>query len=300
MTAVSGIAKRVFLFIAMNLLMFIMFAVVFNILTLVFHVPLDGFYPVIILYSVVFGFGGAFVSLLLSKWFAKRRLGVKIIDPNTHDPALRQLVDIVYSLAKRARLPKMPEVGIYPSQEVNAFATGPSKHNSLVAVSTGLLNRMNIDQIEGVLGHEITHIANGDMVTMTLLQGVINSLVYFLADIITGMIVGNRRNSFFLSFAIMMVLEVAFSLLGTVFVLAPYSRRREFRADAGGARYAGRDKMVSALQALEGMQALVNPKDRSMATFKITGRPQSPLMKLISTHPPLEERIRRLQTAPIR
>ncbi len=290
-----AIAKRVFLFITLNFLVFFMVSIVFSILASVFHIPTQG-YPFLIAYCVLFGFGGAFISLLLSKWFAKRRLGVQVIDPNTHDPSLRRLLDIVYSLAKRAQLPKMPEVGIYPSQEVNAFATGPSKHNSMIAISSGLLNRMNVDQLEGVLGHEITHIANGDMVTMTLLQGVINSVVYFVADIVTNMVLGNRRNSFFLSFAVMIVLENVLFLLGTALVIAPYSRRREFRADAGSAKYAGRDKMISALQALESMQALVNPKSQTVSTLKIAGRARSPLMAIFATHPPLEARIRRLQS----
>ncbi len=288
-----AIARRIFMFFALNLLVMFMLTLVLSILITVFHIPLQGGYPLLIGYCVFFGFGGAFISLLMSKWFVRRRLGVQMIDPNTHDPALRQLLDIVHSLAKRAQLPNMPEVGIYPGQEVNAFATGSSKNNSLVAISSGLLTRMNREQIEGVLGHEITHIANGDMVTMALLQGVINSLVYFIADIITNSLLGDRRNSFFMNDIVMMIVENVLLLLGMVFIIAPYSRRREFRADAGGAKYAGRDKMISALRALEGMQALVNSQDRSVATLKISSRPR---LSLFATHPPLEERIRRLES----
>ena len=286
------IAKRIFLFVLVNVFVLITLSIVFNILTAVFGIPVG--YPYLIAYSLIFGFGGAFISLFMSKWIAKRAKGVEVIDPNTQDPTLRRLVDIVYGLARRAQLPKMPEVGIYRSQEVNAFATGPSKRNALVAVSTGLLNRMDVDQIEGVLGHEITHVANGDMVTMTLLQGVINSCVYFLANIVANSIAGNRRNSGLIRFGLVFALEIAFSFLG-MFVISAFSRKREFRADAGGAKYAGREKMISALRALEGMQALVDPTDRALASFKIAGRPRSAIMAMLATHPPLEERIRHLE-----
>jgi heat shock protein HtpX len=220
-------------------------------------------------------------------------MGVQVIDPNTHDANARELLNIVYGLARRAQLPKMPEVGIYQSPEVNAFATGPTRSNSLVAVSTGLLNRMDRDQLEGVLGHEITHIANGDMVTMVLIQGVINAIVMILARIVASAIAGERRDA---RWALVFVLQIVFSFLGMMVVTA-FSRYREFRADAGGGKYASREKMISALKALQGTTAAVDSTARALATLKISGGARSTFMSLLATHPPLDERIRRLETA---
>ncbi|MCB0349807.1 MAG: protease HtpX, partial [Bdellovibrionales bacterium] len=253
------------------------------------------------IFSIVFGFGGAFTSLLLSKWMAKRMMGVQIIDPYTSDPAARHLVTKVHEFARAAKISTMPEVGIYNSNEINAFATGPSRNNSLVAVSSGLLSRMNKDEADGVLAHEVAHIANGDMVTMTLLQGVINAIVIFAARIVAQLIVSQTRSSNddrpspFLYMGIVFALEMLFSIFGMIAVNF-FSRAREFRADSGGAKYAGRNKMISALRALQGTVDRLEPEQATLATLKISGKSRSALMALFSTHPPLEERIRRLES----
>jgi heat shock protein HtpX len=190
----------------------------------------------------------------------------------------------------------MPEVGIYDSPEVNAFATGPSKRSSLVAVSTGLMQRLSRDEMEAVLGHEITHVANGDMVTMTLIQGVVNAFVMFFARI-AATLVGSQvesRNRWLVEMATYIVLQIALGLLGSM-VVCWFSRQREFRADAGGGRLAGRQKMIAALQALGHTRELVAPADAGVASLKIAGR--SGMMRLFMTHPPLEERIEALRQA---
>jgi heat shock protein HtpX len=228
-------------------------------------------------------------------------MGVKLIDPNAPG-AQGELVRTVHNLARAARLPAMPEVGIYESPEVNAFATGPTKKRALVAVSSGLLQKMNRDEVEGVLAHEVAHIANGDMVTMTLIQGIVNAFVMFFARIIAfaiGQALASRsddrdsRPSPMLNYLIIMVLEIVFSILGMI-VVAFFSRWREYRADTGGATLAGRQKMISALQSLQRTFDRVDTEHSSLATLKINGKTSS-FAKLFSTHPPLEERIRKLQ-----
>jgi heat shock protein HtpX len=195
----------------------------------------------------------------------------------------------------------MPEVGMYRSNEVNAFATGPTQSRSLVAVSTGLLSRMKAEEIEGVLGHEISHIANGDMVTMTLLQGVVNAFVMFLARVLAYVLSGmgrNRQNSSGGSMGsyilFVYLFEVVFMILGSL-LIAAYSRYREFRADAGGARLAGKEAMISSLQTLRNLQEIKDPRENpAMAAFKISHPVRQGLLRLFATHPPLEERIARL------
>jgi heat shock protein HtpX len=198
-------------------------------------------------------------------------------------------------MAQNAGLSKMPEVGIYDSPDMNAFATGPSKRNSLVAVSTGLMRSMNKAEIEGVIGHEVAHIANGDMVTMTLVQGTVNAFVMFLARIIANVAASqaDERYRHMIYFGVSIALDILLGILGSV-VVAYFSRYREFRADAGGASYAGREKMIAGLRKLQTMYDRLEPDDRPMAAFKISNRP-SGLMALFSTHPPLEKRIERLQ-----
>ena len=181
-------------------------------------------------------------------------MGVKVIDPNTSDPAARELVNTVHGLARKARLPKMPEVGYYDSPEMNAFATGPSKSNSLVAVSSGLMRSMNKGELEAVLGHEIAHIANGDMVTLTLIQGIINAFVLFFARILASVIASQfERKSFWMEYIIYIGLQMAFSMLGMI-VVSYFSRQREFRADKGGAKFSSRENMIAALQILGGTE----------------------------------------------
>jgi heat shock protein HtpX len=257
-------------------------------------------------FCLVWGMGGAFISLGISRMMAKWTMGVRVIDPQTRDPELQSLVQRVHQLAKSAGLPAMPEVGIYDSPEINAFATGPTRSRSLVAVSTGLLQRMNQSEVDGVLSHEIAHVANGDMVTMTLVQGVVNAFAMFLARAIAYAIAtatsGNRdreegggfsNGTYFIA---QFVLEMIFLVLGSI-VVAWFSRYREFRADRGGARIGGRDQMIAALQALRRTYDSVNPNSSSQAsvqTLKISNH-GSGIFRLFSTHPPLEERIERLE-----
>lgn len=295
-----AMGKRVLLFVITNILIMVTLSITWQFVSRAFDLPPYG-YEYLMFFAVVFGFGGAFISLLMSKFMAKRMLGVKIIDPRTNDPQLRRVVESVHQFAKAAGIKTMPEVGYYESPEVNAFATGPSKNNSLVAVSVGLLQRMNPDEVDGVLGHEVAHISNGDMVTMTLLQGVINAVVIFLARIIAQVVVNamskdDRGPGPFVYFGIVIGLEIIFSLFGAI-VVNYYSRRREFRADMGGARYAGRDKMLNALKKLQGTQGLIAPEQATLQTLKISSKKKSALMMLFASHPPLEERIQRLERA---
>src|SRR5213592_3282215 len=180
---VAQISKRILLFLAVNTLVVLTISLVLSLLGVPSYVG-SGRYGALMVFCLVWGMAGAFISLALSRLMARWFMGVKVIDPRTSDPDLQELVQMVHGLAQRARLPAMPQVGIYNSPEVNAFATGPSKSRALVAVSVGLLNRMNRAELEGVLGHEIAHVANGDMVTMTLIQGVVNAFVMFFARIV--------------------------------------------------------------------------------------------------------------------
>jgi heat shock protein HtpX len=290
-------AKRIALFLAVNLLVLLTISILLTVLGVrPYLTPYGLDYTQLALFVLVWGMGGAFISLALSRVMAKWMLGVQVIPPDVRDPELRWLVDTVHHLAQRAGLPAMPQVGRYESPEVNAFATGPTRSRALVAVSSGLLARMDHAQVEGVLGHELTHIANGDMVTMTLIQGVVNAVVMFLARVIAYTVTTNMRAEAraMARFAITIALEIGLSILGMI-VVAGFSRRREFRADAGGARLAGREKMIGALQALQGTQALAPPEpNHALATLKISGRAGG-LASLFATHPPLEARIRRLQ-----
>jgi heat shock protein HtpX len=288
--------KRIFLFAVVNVLILVTISIVLNLLGVQPYLNAYGInYQQLMIFCLVWGMGGAFISLALSRMMAKWMMGVKVIDPQTTDPSLAGLVRLVHSLAERAHLPKMPEVGIYESEELNAFATGPTKYQALVAVSTGLLRRMDGEEIEGVLGHEITHINNGDMVTMTLLQGVINAFVMFFARIIAFAVSQAVRDDArrMVNFLVTIVLEIGLSLLGFL-VVAAFSRWREFRADHGGAELAGSQKMISALEALQrNLDLQIPPKSQSVATLQISGR--RGFLSLLSTHPPLEERIHRLK-----
>ena len=298
-----ALAKRVVLFLVLNfaVVAFISFLLyVFNIQPFLDQHGLN--IPSLAIFCLLWGMGGAFISLLLSKVMAKWMMGVKIIDPKTMDPQSQALLNMVYSQAKKAGLPKLPEVGVFESPEVNAFATGPSRSNSLVAVSTGLLRRMDQGQVEAVLGHEVTHIANGDMVTMTLLQGVINAFVMFLARIlafaITRALSGNReegqQTSSFAYFGTVFVLEMVFMLFGTM-IVAAFSRHREFRADFGGARLSSPDKMISALNGLKKATAIKDARVDQPAFQALKISTPSGFFRLFATHPPLDERIASLQ-----
>ena len=229
-------------------------------------------------------------------------MGVQIIPANTNDPEARHLIEKVHQLSRKAGISKMPEVGFYQSDEINAFATGPSKNNSLVAVSTGLLQRMREDEVEGVLGHEVAHIANGDMVTMTLIQGIVNSFVMFFSYIVANFLVrGDDEEgggNFFMEFLLRQVLMVAFGLLATP-IVAGFSRWREFRADSGGARLAGKEKMISALQALQNTEERLDNRQGQFAALKISGKDMGVIARWFMTHPPLEARIHKLQRSRI-
>jgi heat shock protein HtpX len=295
--------KRIGLFLIVNILVTVTISFVLNILGVGPYLSRVGMnYSSLIIFCLVWGMGGAFISLALSKYMAKWMMGVQIISPETNDPALRELLHEVHTLARTAELSVMPEVGVYDSPDVNAFATGPTKSSSLVAVSTGLLHRMNKQELRGVLGHEIAHIANGDMVTMTLIQGIVNAFAMFLARAIAFAITsaGSRdddeRGSSFTYFAIQMVLEIVFMILGSM-VVAWFSRYREYRADKGGARLAGNSNMILALQRLQRAfetNTVEVQESASVQAMKISSRP-SRFLSLFSTHPPLAERIKRLQ-----
>jgi heat shock protein HtpX len=289
-------AKRIFLFLAVNILVLLTLSITFNVILAVFGIEFSDQAPLFIFYGFI-GMGGAIISLLISRIMAKMALGVRVLEPTSQDPVERQLIEIVYRLAQKANLPRMPEVGIYDSPEVNAFATGPTKSRALVAVSTGLLRQMNSDQVEGVLGHEISHVANGDMVTMTLIQGVINTLVLILARLIASAVANNfeERSRSTVQILLYYTLQMVLSILGSV-VVNYFSRAREFRADAGGAHLAGKDKMIGALRALSGVYGVVDEEHQALTTLKISGHSRRMVSLLFSTHPPLDERIKRLES----
>ncbi len=289
--------KRVFLFSLVNLLVIVTISITLNILGVRPYLTARGIdYNALLVFCLIWGMGGSFISLALSRVMAKWAMGVKVIDPQTATGDAANLLRTVHALAERAGLPAMPEVGIYASPEINAFATGPTKSRALVAVSTGLLETMGGAELEGVLGHELTHIANGDMVTMTLIQGVVNAFVMFLARVIAFAVAQSmeRENRRGVQYLVTIVLEIALSLLGSM-VVAAFSRWREYRADAGGARLAGREKMIAALQEL---QRRFEPVDRqpAYATMKIAGK-SGGLLAFFASHPPLEARIARLRSA---
>ena len=303
-----AIAKRIFLFLAVNFAMMLTISFVLRLLGVGNYLEANGLnYNSLAVFCLVWGMAGAFISLMISRMMAKWSMGVKVIDPNTPGE-LGELVRTVHNLARAARLPAMPEVGVYESPEVNAFATGPTKSRSLVAVSTGLLQRMDRSEVEGVLAHEIAHVANGDMVTLTLIQGVVNAFVMFLARVaafaVSQALAGNRDDdregattSPMVQFMMVMLFEVVFGIIGAM-IVASFSRWREYRADAGGAKLAGREKMRSALQRLKSYTEQVDPAHNHPAfeAMKISGK-QGGLMALLASHPPLEERIRRLSMA---
>ena len=285
--------RRILLFLITNLAVVFTVSIVLSLLGVDRYAVQGGMdLRSLMIFCFVWGMGGSFISLLISRWSAKRAMGIRLIEGRTGNRELDWLYDTIAKQARQANLP-MPEVGIYDSAEVNAFATGPSRSRSLVAVSTGLLRSMRPDEVEGVLAHEMSHIGNGDMVTMTLLQGVVNAFAMFLARIIAMAL--QRRDSErsygpnpFLVLVIQMVLMVLGSL-----ITAWFSRQREFRADRGGASLAGRERMVAALRRLQSTHELVDPHQTQLATLKISGARS--WLALFSTHPPLESRIAALE-----
>lgn len=295
-------ARRIFFFLLTNLMVLVTIGLV---LSLIAVLTGYGWYlqegtinlASLLIFSAVVGFTGAFISLALSRWTAKKMMGVKVLDPEAPlTDQERRLVETVHRLSRSAGLTHMPEVGIYPSPEVNAFATGPTKKRSLVAVSTGLLENMDDAAVEGVLAHEVAHIANGDMVTMTLLQGVINTFVVFLSRIVAFSLSRFVKEELqpIVHFVAIIFFEIVFALLGSIVVMA-YSRYREFHADRGGADLAGKDKMLHALRSLKAYVNRVDTRQTSMQTLKISNKPG--LSRLFASHPELDERIRRLEAS---
>lgn len=299
-----AIAKRIFLFLAVNLLVVTMLTLVLSIFNVQPYLTAHGLdYRSLMIFCLVWGMGGAFISLALSKTMAKWMMGVKIIDPETANPEMKALISTVHDLCRAAHMTHLPEVGIYESPEPNAFATGPSQKRSLIAVSTGLLRRMSHAELEGVLAHEITHIVNGDMVTMALVQGVVNAFVMFLARALAYVASGLLKNKndsssgSYLSYTLFVFLfQFVFMILGSI-VVAWFSRLREFRADLGGSHIAGKEKMIAALEALQRMSQIQDPAHAkpSFDAMKISTPKKGGWMSFFSSHPPLEVRIQRLK-----
>ncbi len=290
--------KRIALFLATNLAVLALLSIVLAVLQNVFGVTL-GNSGTLLVFAVIFGFGGSLISLLTSKWMAKRSTGAHVIE-QPRDESEQWLVSTVRRQAEAAGI-KMPEVAVYDAPEINAFATGPSRNNSLVAVSTGLLRAMSRDEAEAVLAHEVSHVANGDMVTMALIQGVLNTFVIVLARVvgrvIDGYLGGSRDGAPGIGYyVIVFVLDMVFGLFASMIAMW-FSRHREFRADAGGARLAGRDKMVAALERLAQTYG-VSTLPKQVAAFGISGGVGTGLKRLLMSHPPLAERISTLRNAP--
>ncbi|WP_025819700.1 protease HtpX [Shewanella marina] len=286
--------KRVFLLIATNLAVLLVASIVMSILG-VNTSTMGG----LLVFAAIFGFGGSFISLAISKWMAKKTMGCEVI-VQPRDGMERWLVDTVARQAQQAGI-AMPEVAIYQSPELNAFATGPSKNNSLVAVSSGLLYGMTPDEIEAVLAHEVSHVANGDMVTLTLIQGVVNTFVIFAARVVAGFIDNFISSNdeegeglgTFAYMGVVFVLDMLFGILASM-IVAYYSRIREYRADEGGARLAGKEKMIAALERLrQGPEMEAMPA--SMSAFGINGKRS--MTELLMSHPPLEKRIDALRNS---
>ncbi len=295
--------KRFFLFFGINILIVVTISIILSVLGLNNYVQ-GGQLNLTVLagFCLIWGMGGAFISLMISKWMAKMLMGIQIIDPNAPG-RYASIVESVHRFARQAGLPQMPEVGVYESEEVNAFATGPSKSNSLVAVSTGLLSRMNKDELDGVIGHEVAHIANGDMVTMTLIQGIMNAFVMFFARIaawaVSNALRGNNDDDRpspwapLVNMLLVIVFEIIFGILASI-VVAWFSRQREFRADQGGAKLAGKDNMIKALESLKSTYQLLNEKpEGAVRAMQISSK--SSFLALFSTHPNLDDRIEALK-----
>lgn len=289
--------KRVLLFLVTNIAVILVLSIVLNLLGVDRILDESGvglnMYNLLV-FAAVFGFGGSFISLALSKWMAKRLTGAYVISsPNNSTEAW--LVETVKKLAAGAGI-GMPEVAVFDSPAPNAFATGMSRDKALIAVSTGLLRVMNKDEIEAVLGHEVSHVANGDMVTLTLIQGVVNTFVIFFSRIVghfvDRVILKNERGHGLGFFITTIAAQIVFGILASIIVFW-FSRRREFRADAGGANLAGRSKMISALEKLG--QGKPQPLPEQMSAFGVSGKTGHGLGMLFMSHPPLEDRIAALK-----
>ncbi len=286
---------RILLFLATNIAIMVVISIVFSIFGLSGTLEANGVdlnLNALLVMSAIIGMTGSFISLAMSKWSAKKAMNVHLIE-SPQNQTEQWLLSLVAQQAKEAGI-EMPEVGIFHTPEPNAFATGMSRNNALVAISTGLLQAMNADEVEAVVGHEISHVANGDMITMALMQGVVNTFVYFFSSVIghfiDRVILKNEEGHGMGYYLGQLVAQIALSFLASMLVMW-FSRYREFHADAGGAKLAGREKMIAALRAL---QKAHNPEDLpgQLAAFGISG---SSAQKLFMSHPPLEERIAALQ-----
>ena len=279
--------KRILLFVVTNLAVIVVLSIVLSILMPVLGLDQASTTGLLFI-CAIFGMGGSFISLAMSKSIAKRSLGANIIEsPRSEEESW--LLQTVRRQSERAGI-GMPEVAVYDSPEINAFATGANRNNALVAVSTGLLRNMTKDEAEAVLGHEVSHVANGDMVTLTLIQGVLNTFVYFFARVVAN-IVNRGNNSVFVYFMTVMAFQAIFGILASIIVMR-FSRYREYRADSGGANLAGRQKMIAALQRLQSNHQ-ESQLDGQLTAFGITGK--RAWAELFMSHPPIEKRIAALQ-----
>jgi heat shock protein HtpX len=293
--------KRILLFVATNIAVLFVLSISASILIRVLGIqemPGGLNLQALVIFAAVIGFGGSFISLAMSKWMAKRATGATVIE-QPRNSTEQWLVETVRHLAKQAGI-GMPEVAVYEAPDVNAFATGMSRDSALVAVSTGLLNAMDKDEAEAVLGHEITHVSNGDMVTLALIQGVLNTFVIVLSRVVgyfvDRVLLKNDRDSGGIGFFVSsMIAQIVLGILASMIVMW-FSRQREFRADAGGAKLAGRDKMIAALNRLKAMHEPAQLPDQ-MAAFGISGSPAGGFKRLFMSHPPLDERIAALKQA---
>ncbi|PEJ56149.1 MULTISPECIES: protease HtpX [unclassified Bacillus (in: firmicutes)] len=287
--------KRISFFIFVNILVLITITTITTLLGVPRYIG-DSGYLALLAFSVIAGFSGAIISLLFSRIMAKWIMGVKLIDVRSpQNERLNFVIEETYRLAKLAGLKKMPQIGVYDSVEVNAFATGPSKRRSLVAVSSGMINSMDRPAISGVLAHEIAHIKNGDMVTTTLLQGIINTFVIFFSRLVAKIVSNFVREelSYVVYVLCSIVFEIVFSILSSPIIFW-YSRKREFKADQYAAEIGGKDNMIYALESLRSNIRLIDDRQKSIAAFKISGKEK--FARLFSTHPPLEKRIERLKS----
>jgi len=289
--------QRIFLFLLTNIAIMVILSVtlrVFGVESLLAQNGSDLNLNALVIFSGIFGFGGAFISLAISKWMAKRMTGAKVIE-NPSNNAEKLLLDIVKKQSKIVGI-KMPEVAIFPSTQMNAFATGASKNKALVAVSQGLLDSMTQGEIEAVVGHEMSHVANGDMVTLTLIQGVVNTFVIFfsrvIGHVVDRVILKNQRGHGIGYFVTTIFAQIILSILASVIVMY-FSRKREYVADTGGADLAGHQNMINALKRLGQKEPEALPEQ--LAAFGIGEKPKTGWRELWSSHPPLEDRIKALE-----
>lgn len=291
--------KRILLFLVTNIAVLVVLSIVLRLLGVDRILDESGMnlnMVNLLVFAAVFGFGGSFISLAMSKWMAKRMMGAQVIT-NPRSAAEIWLVETVKKHAQMANI-GMPEVAIFNSPSPNAFATGMNKNKALVAVSAGLLNAMNKEEVEAVIGHEISHVANGDMITLSLIQGVVNTFVIFLSRIVghfvDRVILKNEEEGHGIGFFVTsLVAQIVFGILASVIVMW-FSRKREFIADAGGAKLAGTQNMINALEALK--KGVGEPLPDQMAAFGINGKPSGHGLKLLfMSHPPLEDRIEALK-----